>query len=79
MLLAAWSVFWCLGHAEGGVSAAPTRLALEAVPPFEADELPGSDAGDAVAPCLPEVGEQSREAKRYDRLGKKRDGQITRT
>ena len=42
-------------------------------------KLPGSDAGDAVAPCLPEVGEQSREAKRYDRLGKKRDGQITRT
>ena len=33
----------------------------------------------AVAPCLPEVGEQSREAKRSDRLGKKRDGQITHT
>lgn len=79
LLLAASGLFWWQGRAGDRVSAAPPRLALEVVPPAEADELPDSDAGDAVGPGLPEATEQSREAKRYERLDKNRDGQITRT
>lgn len=79
LLLVASGLFWWQGRAGDRVSAAPAQLALDAVPSGEADELPDSDAGDAVGPGLPEASEQSREAKRYDRLDKNRDGQITRT
>ena len=79
LLLVASGLFWWQGRAADRVPAAPTRLALEAVPTAEADDLPDSDAGDAVGPGLPEANEQSREAKRYDRLDKNRDGKITRT
>jgi len=51
---------------------------LSSVPSAD-EELPDSDAGDAVGPGLPEASEQSREAKRFDRLDKNRDGKITRT
>jgi hypothetical protein len=79
LLLVASGLFWWQGRTGDRVSAAPTRLALEAAPTADAEDLPDSDAGDAVGPGLPEASEQSREQKRYDRLDKNRDGKITRT
>lgn len=78
LLLVSSGIFWWQGHAAVRQPATPARLALEAVPTADADELPDSEAGDAVGPGLPEASEQSREQKRYDRLDKNRDGQITR-
>jgi hypothetical protein len=79
LLLVSSGFFWWQGRAADRASAAPARLALEAAPTAIADELPDSDAGDAVGPGLPEANEQSREQKRYDRLDKNRDTRITRT
>lgn len=79
LLLVASGIFWWQGRAADRVPAAPTWLALESVASTEADELPDSEAGDAVGPGLPEASEQSREQKRYDRFDKNCDGHITRT
>ena len=79
LLLVASGLFWWQGRAADRTPSAPTQLALEAAATTDADELPNSDAGDAVGPGLPEASEQSREQKRYDRLDKNRDGRITRT
>ncbi len=79
LLLAASGIFWWQGRAADRAPSIPTRLALEAAATADAEELPNSDAGDAVGPGLPEANEQSREQKRYDRLDKNRDSHITRT
>ena len=79
LLLVSSGIFWWQGHAADRQPSAATRLALEAVPTADAEELPDSEAGDAVGPGLPEANEQSREQKRYDRLDKNRDARITRT
>jgi hypothetical protein len=78
LLLVASGLFWWQGRAAVSPPAAPSQLALSSVPAAD-EELPDSDAGDAVGPGLPEASEQSREAKRFDRLDKNRDGKITRT
>ncbi|WP_421838292.1 hypothetical protein [Novosphingobium sp.] len=78
LLLVASGLFWWQGRAAVTPPAAPSHLALSSAPAAD-EELPDSDAGDAVGPGLPEASEQSREAKRFDRLDKNRDGKITRT
>ena len=78
LLLSASGLFWWQGRAADRAPAAPTHLAIASAPAAE-EELPDSDAGDAVGPGLPEASEQSREQKRYDRFDKNRDSKITRT
>lgn len=78
LLLVASGMFWWQGRAADTPPAAPTHLALASAPAAD-EELPDSEAGDAVGPGLPEASEQSREAKRFDRVDKNRDGKITRT
>ena len=78
LLLVASGLFWWQGRAAVTPSAAPAQLAIASAAAAD-EELPDSDAGDAVGPGLPEASEQSREAKRFDRLDKNRDGKITRT
>lgn len=79
LLLVASGLFWWQGRAAVTPPAAPGRLAVASAPAAEEEELPGSDAGDAVGPGLPAASEQSREAKRFDRVDKNRDGRISRT
>ena len=74
VLLVVYGIFWWYGQAAKRAPSAPTHLALETAATAEADELPGSDAGDAMGLGLPEANEQIREQKRYDRLDKNRDG-----
>ena len=78
LLLVASGLFWWQGRAAVTPPAAPSHLALASAPSAD-EELPDSDAGDALGPGLPEASEQSREAKRFDRVDKNRDGKITRT
>jgi hypothetical protein len=78
LLLVASGLFWWQGRAAVTPPAAPSHLALASAPAAD-EELPDSDAGDAVGPGLPEASEQSREAKRFDRVDKNRDGRISRT
>jgi hypothetical protein len=78
LLLVASGLFWWQGRAAVSPPGAPSQLALASAPAAD-EELPDSDAGDAVGSGLPEASEQSREAKRFDRLDKNRDGKITRT
>ena len=78
LLMVASGLFWWQGRAAGTPPAAPSHPALASAPAAD-EELPDSDAGDAVGPGLPQASEQSREAKRFDRVDKNRDGKITRT
>ncbi len=78
LLLVASGLFWWQGRAAVSPPSTPSHLALTSAPAAD-EELPDSDAGDAVGPGLPEASEQSREQKRFDRLDKNRDGKITRT
>ena len=78
LLMVASGLFWWQGRAAVTPPAAPSHLALASAPAAD-EELPDSDAGDAVGPGLPEASEQSREAKRFDRVDKNRDGRISRT
>ena len=78
LLLVASGLFWWQGRAAVTPPATPSHLALPAAAATD-EELPDSDAGDAVGPGLPEASEQTREQRRFDRLDKNRDGKITRT
>ena len=78
LLLVASGLFWWQGRAAVSPPAAPSRLALASAPAAD-EELPDSDAGDAVGPSLPAANEATREQKRFDRVDKNRDGKITRT
>lgn len=79
LMLASAGVFWWQGRATEAIAPPPPRLALGLAPSADAeDELPDSDAGDAVGPDLPHASEQSREQRRFDRLDKDRDDRITR-
>ena len=79
LLMVASGLFWWQGRAAVTLPAAPGQLAVASAPATEEESLPDSDAGDAVGPGLPAASEQSREAKRFDRVDKNRDGRISRT
>ena len=78
LLLVASGLFWWQGHAAVTPPATPAQLALASAAAAD-EELPDSNAGDAVGPGLLAASEQSREAKRFDRFDKNRDSKITRT
>lgn len=79
LLLVAFGVFWWEGRAADERNAPAPKLALANVPSDEAvEDLPDSDAGDAVGPALPHASEQTREQRRFERLDKDRDSRITR-
>jgi hypothetical protein len=79
LLLVAAGVFWWQGRA--ATDAAPQVPHLALPPPRAsasgADALPEVDPGDAVGADLPEVPEETKEQKRFDRLDRDRDGKIT--
>lgn len=76
LMLVAAGTFWWQGRAAVDTTVPAPKLALASA--AAEDELPEGDPGDAVGPDLPQASEQSREARRYDRLDKDRDGRITR-
>ncbi len=79
LLLVTSGVFWWEGRAADERNAPAPRLALASASTDEAlDDLPDSDAGNAVGPALPKASEQTREQRRFDRLDKDRDSRITR-
>lgn len=81
LLLVAAGVFWWQGRATPAADLPAPRLAEpdpRASGAAEDDTPPDSDASDAVGPDLPEVPEQTREEKRFDRLDRDHDGKISR-
>lgn len=77
LLCVAAGVFWWQGRAAS--DGAPVAPSL-AVPPrgaASADALPEVDPGDETGPDLPEVPEETREQKRFDRLDRDHDGKIS--
>jgi len=78
LLLSSAGVFWWQGHATEANAPPLPRLALAQASSSVVDDLPDSEAGDAVGPDLPRASEQSREQRRFGRLDKDRDGKITR-
>jgi len=78
LLLVAAGTFWWQGRAAVEHNAPAPTLALASASEAVEEDLPEGDPGDAVGPDLPQASEQSREARRYDRLDKDRDGRITR-
>ncbi|WP_353230695.1 EF-hand domain-containing protein [Novosphingobium sp.] len=78
LLLVAAGVFWWQGRAASDNAPQVPQLAAPAPKPgASADPLPESDAGDAVGADLPEVPEETKEQKRFDRLDRDHDGKIT--
>jgi hypothetical protein len=72
-------VFWWQGRAATDNAPQVPQLALP-VPHAAASgdaSLPEVDPGDAVGDDLPEVPEETKEQKRFDRLDRDRDGKIT--
>jgi hypothetical protein len=79
LLLVAAGVFWWQGRAASDNAPPVPRLAQPA-PSASAsadDTLPEADGGDEQGPGLPEVPEETKEQKRFDRLDRNRDGKIS--
>jgi hypothetical protein len=79
LLLVAAGVFWWQGRAATDNAPQVPHLALPASRGSASadDALPEVDAGDAVGGDLPEVPEETKEQKRFDRLDRDHDGKIT--
>jgi len=78
LLLVAAGVFWWQGRAATDNAPLVPHLALRAPKPGASDEpLPETDAGDEVGAELPEVPEETKEQKRFDRLDRNHDGKIS--
>jgi hypothetical protein len=79
LLLTASGLFWWQGRAETEQGAPPPDLAAGDVDPQDIEaELPGEDGAGMVGPALPEVDEESREERRFNRLDRDRDNQVSR-
>lgn len=79
LLLVAAGVFWWQGRAATDDAPPVPKLALPAPKASGSgdDALPETDAGDAVGADLPEVPEENKEQKRFDRLDRNHDGKIS--
>jgi hypothetical protein len=78
LLLVAAGVFWWQGRAATDNAPPVPKLALPAPKAGASDDtLPQADAGDGVGADLPEVPEETKEQKRFDRLDRNRDGKIS--
>jgi hypothetical protein len=77
LLLVAAGVFWWQGRAATDQAPPVPHVSLPTPRASADDTLPEADAGDAVGADLPEVPEQTKEQKRFDRLDRDRDGKIT--
>jgi hypothetical protein len=79
LLLVASGLFWWQGRAETEQGAPPPELG--AANPADIDreiELPDEDGAGMVGPALPEVDEDTREERRFNRLDRNRDNLISR-
>ncbi len=79
LLLAAAGLFWWQGKASTEVAAPPPPPAEGAIsdaPPI--DEIPDEDGEGLRGAALPVADETSREEKRFNRLDRNRDNQISR-
>ena len=77
LLLVAAGVFWWQGRAATDNAPPMPQLAVPAPQTSGDDPLPEADAGDSVGADLPEVPEETKEQKRFDRLDRNRDGKIS--
>lgn len=78
LLLLASGLFWWQGRAETEQGAPPPELAEDADPQAVEMELPSEDGAGMVGPALPEVDEESREERRFNRFDRNRDNLISR-
>ncbi len=78
LLLAAAGLFWWQGRAATEAAAPPPPVAVETVPLGETDAIPTEDGEGLMGGALPEADEATREEKRFNRLDRNRDNQISR-
>jgi hypothetical protein len=79
LLLVASGLFWWQGRAETEQGAPPPELAeLDGEAQDAEAELPSEDGGGMQGPALPEVDEESREERRFNRLDRNRDNLVSR-
>lgn len=79
LLLVASGLFWWQGRAETEQGAPPPELAELGGDAQDAEaELPSEDGAGMQGPVLPEVDEESREERRFNRLDRNRDNLVSR-
>lgn len=79
LLMAAAGMFWWQGRAltESAAPLPPTLAEIPAESDLEA--IPTEDGEGMLGPALPEVDEDTREERRFNRLDRNRDNQISRS
>lgn len=78
LLLVASGLFWWQGRAQTARNAPPPSIAAtDGVEP-DPEDLPDEDGSGQRGAALPQASEESREARRFDRFDKDRDGRVTR-
>ncbi|WP_084356108.1 EF-hand domain-containing protein [Novosphingobium lentum] len=78
LLLVASGVFWWQGRAQTARNAPPPSIAATDGAQPDAEDPPDEDGAGQHGASLPQASEESREARRFDRFDKDRDGRITR-
>ena len=78
LLLVASGLFWWQGRAATEQGAPPPDIAAPADPEAEEEPLPDEDGAGLRGPALPEVDDETREERRFNRLDRDRDNLVTR-
>lgn len=79
LMLATAGLFWWQGRAETEQGAPPPELGDVGVDPQDGEiDLPDEDGAGQLGPALPEVDEESREERRFNRLDRNRDNLVSR-
>ncbi|GGZ96097.1 hypothetical protein [Novosphingobium arvoryzae] len=78
LLMVAAGLFWWQGQAATEAAAPPPPTVAEVDPRPAFDDIPDEDGEGLIGPALPEVDEDTREEKRFNRLDRNRDNLISR-
>lgn len=79
LLLAAAGLFWWQGHAAVESAAPPPPTQAEVPNEGDVDAIPTEDGLGVMGADLPEVDEDTREERRFNRLDRNRDNLISRS